>query len=299
MPAIYAHPVATTDADVSDRELLGRVVACGDETAFAVLVRRHRGHVHACCVRILRDADRAADATQDTFIRLNQAAAGIACAMGGSLGSWLHQTATRICIDRIRSDERRRGREAVAADRLVRDHTGRATDPGAAAATRELTDQLDRCLLDLDRDSRELLHRYFFREESLRAIAATDGSSAATVQRRIRRALKQLRERLGARGVRHACVIGGGAGLAAAVSEAAAAPPVPAAVSAELNRIALVSRVALTHPPLGTAGAIAQTGGFAARAALWIVPLGLLLFAIIFLAVRSGLRLFEGPAILG
>ena len=53
----------------SDEELVARVVAAGDSTAFETLVRRHQSKVRNWLRQLTRDPARADDLAQDTFIR--------------------------------------------------------------------------------------------------------------------------------------------------------------------------------------------------------------------------------------
>ena len=250
----------------ADAELLRRFVATGDEIVFSVIVGRHAGHVYAACLRVLCDTDRAEDAAQETFLRLARRADLIT----QSLGGWLHRTATHIAFDRIRSDERRRSREAAAAD--LRRRTCPSATPGsphthpeARASARELIAAVDAALLDLDDSERELLHRHFFRGQSIRAIAAEDGAAASTTHRRLRTALDRLQVRLQHRGV-SAAAIGGTAGLAVALAQTAqAAPVLPPALADALAKITLVSGLPL-HPPAPVL--TSRLVGFGTRGAL-------------------------------
>jgi RNA polymerase sigma factor (sigma-70 family) len=92
----------------SERALLRRFADAGDARAFAELVHRYAGLVYGTCLRVLSDADRAADATQETFFQLMRKAGEIR----GSLGGWLHRVAVRKAVDLLRTDSVRRSREA-------------------------------------------------------------------------------------------------------------------------------------------------------------------------------------------
>src|SRR5947209_7668974 len=79
-----------------DAELLDRFVRCHDEDAFAALVARHGSMVLGVCRRVLRDADRAEDVAQATFLVLARKAGTIR--RGDTLSAWLHQTARHLAL---------------------------------------------------------------------------------------------------------------------------------------------------------------------------------------------------------
>ena len=106
----------------SESALLQRFVGTGDTEAFAQIVRRYAGLVYGTCLRILADADRAADATQETFFQLMKKAGEVR----GSLGGWLHRVATGKAVDLIRSDSaRRQWEQAYLDDKSNHDQTWR------------------------------------------------------------------------------------------------------------------------------------------------------------------------------
>ena len=87
----------------SDDELIRRFLA-GDTGAFAGLVERHRGRVYNVCLRLLGDADDAADAAQDTFVsvltKLDRFRGDAA------FTTWLHRIAVNACYDVARKRRR-------------------------------------------------------------------------------------------------------------------------------------------------------------------------------------------------
>lgn len=86
-----------------DRELVRRYLA-GDASAFATLVERHQARVYAVCVRVLGNADDAADASQDAFVsalrKLGQYRGDAA------FTTWLHRVAVNACYDVLRKRAR-------------------------------------------------------------------------------------------------------------------------------------------------------------------------------------------------
>src|ERR1700733_12008707 len=81
-----------------DRHLLERACA-GEQPAFASLVERHRGELHAHAYRMLGSVHDAEDALQDTLLR---AWRGLSRFEGrSSLRSWLYTIAPNTCLDQI------------------------------------------------------------------------------------------------------------------------------------------------------------------------------------------------------
>src|SRR5262249_46886178 len=100
-----------TSRGCDDRELVQRFLA-DDETAFTVLVERHGPMVLALCQRVLRHRDDPEDACQATFLVLARKVGSLR--KHGSLSSWLHGIAYRICVNLKRQQARRRQREQAA-----------------------------------------------------------------------------------------------------------------------------------------------------------------------------------------
>ena len=91
-------PTASTGKANPDRALLERARG-GDETAFAALLERYRGELHAHCYRMLGSVHDAEDALQDALLR---AWRGLAKFEGrSSLRSWLYTIATNTCLNAI------------------------------------------------------------------------------------------------------------------------------------------------------------------------------------------------------
>jgi RNA polymerase sigma-70 factor, ECF subfamily len=87
----------------SDDELIRRFLD-GDTGAFAGLIERHRQRVYNVCLRLLGDADDAADAAQDTFVsvltKLDRFRGDAA------FTTWVHRIAVNACYDVTRKRRR-------------------------------------------------------------------------------------------------------------------------------------------------------------------------------------------------
>jgi RNA polymerase sigma-70 factor, ECF subfamily len=89
----------------------------GDESAWTELVQATHREVYTLCLRILRDPDDAAEATQDAFVRAWRGLGGF---RGDSLfTTWLYRVATNAAISKQRSRKRRWEREVYSEDEAL------------------------------------------------------------------------------------------------------------------------------------------------------------------------------------
>jgi len=213
--------------------LLKRFTGSGDAQALAELIRRHAGLVYGAALRILADVDRASDVAQETFLQLTKDAASVT----GSLPGWLHRVATHKAIDQMRRDASRRHRE--------REYVAGAKQPRTATEWKEVSLYVDVGLRELEPELRNVLILHFLEGRTTREIALAQGTSQATVSRRIGAGVEQLRAKLRRRGV----LVAVGALSALLGDNAVQAAPLP--LLTELGKMAMVGGAACA----GTAGA--------------------------------------------
>lgn len=80
----------------------------GDKKAFEELYHEHAGRVYALCLRLVADTNRAAELTQDVFVRVWQSVSGF---KGESLfSSWLHRVTVNVVLMELRTEKRRTAR---------------------------------------------------------------------------------------------------------------------------------------------------------------------------------------------
>src|SRR6185436_9287199 len=105
------HTIVTAQAPVNE---VVRLAQSGDEGAFKRLYQEHSGRVYALCLRLSGDARRAADLTQDVFVRLWEK---LPTFRGESaFSSWLHRLAVNVVLSGRRSDLRRERVVAITDD---------------------------------------------------------------------------------------------------------------------------------------------------------------------------------------
>ncbi len=182
-------------AELSDASLVTAIGRQGKE-ALAEAYRRHSGAVHGLARRLLRDATRADEITQEVFLRLWTQPEKYD-ATRGSLRSYLLAQTHGRSVDLIRADASRRTREAKDA--------GLATDAGPAVEeevwSKALADQIRAALAGLREGERRAIELAYFGGKTYREVAQLLGEPEGTVKSRIRAGLNRLREHLTSVGV--------------------------------------------------------------------------------------------------
>jgi RNA polymerase sigma factor (sigma-70 family) len=170
---------------LTDAQLVARCRA-GDQAAWNELVERFSRYVYAICVQAFRLAQHdAEDVFQEVFARVYQHLDRLRS--DEAIRPWIAQLTRRLCIDRLRAG----GRESPAVDELPEEGADDETlaHLDEAMAVREGLDMIgDPC--------REILDRFFCRDESYRTIGEAMDIPAGTIASRISRCLAKLRELL-------------------------------------------------------------------------------------------------------
>lgn len=160
----------------------------GDRAAWNLLVERFGRYVDAIARRgyRLNEAD-AEEVLQEVFARTYEGLAGLRD--DAAIRPWIGQLTRRLCVDRLRAAKRERSDADIVADETVRAHEERLADVEEAI-------MVDEALASLPADAREILDRFFLRDQSYRTIAEEMGLPSGTIASRIARGLARLRARL-------------------------------------------------------------------------------------------------------
>jgi RNA polymerase sigma factor (sigma-70 family) len=178
--------------DLTDRQLLERFVQRRDETAFAVLVRRHGPMVLGVCQRVLRDPHDVEDAFQATFLVLVRKASSLR--QPELVGQWLHGVAYRVALNARAAAKRRRLHEREVAAMP-------AVTAAPALEWQELRAVLDETLQELPAKYRALLLLCDVEGRTHEQAAQALGCPVGSMSWRLGRARALLRERLTQRGI--------------------------------------------------------------------------------------------------
>jgi RNA polymerase sigma factor (sigma-70 family) len=173
-------------AELSDARLVARCRG-GDEEAWSALVERFSRYVYAIAVQAFRLPEHdAEDVFQEVFARVYERLDTLR--EDEAVRPWIAQLTRRLCIDRLRAGSR----EVVAET----DELPETPDEEMLAQLEEAFDVHD-ALARLSENCREILDRFFARDESYRAIGAALELPAGTIASRISRCLVKLREEIG------------------------------------------------------------------------------------------------------
>jgi RNA polymerase sigma-70 factor (ECF subfamily) len=169
-----------------ERALVGRAVD-GDLGAFEELYRRSVGRVHALCMRLTGNAQRAEELTQDVFVRAWEK---LHTFRGDSaFSSWLHPLAVNLACSEGRSRQRWSSRVFATDDLTPFEDPAPAADPVAGV-------DLERALASLPPGAREVFVLHDVEGYRHNEIASLTGVAVGTSKAQLHRARRLLRKAL-------------------------------------------------------------------------------------------------------
>ena len=169
--------------------LLERLRA-GEPRAFEQLVITYQHRVFGVALRMLGSRAEAEEIAQEVFLRAHRAVADFRGE--ARLGTWLYGIASRLCLNRLASPDRRVAR----GDAVLADVPASGLDAAAAAERAELDAALQAAIAELPDDRRLVLVLRDVEGLSYEQIADTLGVDPGTVRSRLHRARMQLKEKL-------------------------------------------------------------------------------------------------------
>jgi RNA polymerase sigma-70 factor (ECF subfamily) len=171
-------PSALTDAELVER------CRAGDADAWNELVERFSRYVYAVAIKGFRlGAEDAEDVFQDVFTRVYTHLDTLRD--DAALRPWIAQLTRRLCLDSIA----RGGREQPTAEPIPEETLAELEEIDEAFSIRE-------ALATLPEPCREVLDRFFARDQSYRTISSELQLPSGTIASRIARCLRKLREEL-------------------------------------------------------------------------------------------------------
>ncbi len=173
-----------------ERDLVARLRA-GDAGAFENLVRRYQHRVFGVAVRMLASAAEAEEIAQEVFLRVHRS---IGEFRGEArLATWLYAIASRLCLNRLATADRRRPREGD--ETLLRLPSG-APDASAVLERGELEAALHEAIAGLPEDRRIVVVLRDLEGLAYEDIAVVLDLELGTVRSRLHRARLELKAKL-------------------------------------------------------------------------------------------------------
>jgi RNA polymerase sigma-70 factor (ECF subfamily) len=180
---------------VTDGEIIGRV--CGGETRmFDELVRRYQDQVYGMAARFVGQAADAEDIAQEVFLKAFRGLRGFKG--DAKFSTWLYRITFNLCTDWLR-----RNRKPGRAESPFEDETTAAlgaADVGEGLLASEERREIRKALDGLPEKYRTVVTLLYYQRLSYEQIGAILDVPTKTVETRLYRARRMLRETLGDRG---------------------------------------------------------------------------------------------------
>jgi len=161
----------------------------GRMPALAELVRRHQRRALQLAYRSLGDWHLAEDVVQESFLRVNRAAAKYR--PDAQFGTWFYRIVVNLCMDELR----KRRRRAEASVETSSEASG-GENPARREELTELHQAVHRALDQLNERERVAVILHRFEGQTHRQIAEITETSAAAVESLLVRAYRKLRQEL-------------------------------------------------------------------------------------------------------
>ena len=180
-------PGVMTDEQIVDR------VRKGETRLFDQLVRRYQDPVYGMAARFMGGGADAEDVAQEVFLKVFRGLAGFKGE--AKFSTWLYRVTFNLCADWLRRN-RKPGRKAVAIEEAGEVRDGRV-DLERSLLESEERERVNRALASLDERYRSVIVLLYYQKLPYEEIATILGVPVKTVETRLYRARKMLREALG------------------------------------------------------------------------------------------------------
>ncbi|WP_433324525.1 ECF RNA polymerase sigma factor SigK [Spirillospora sp. CA-294931] len=182
---------AVPDAGPPDLAALLDRVARGDQDAFEQVYARLSGPVYGLALRVVRDSAQAEEVAQEVLVELWRKASHYRPSKG-SASAWAMTLAHRRAVDRVRSAQAGRDREA-----RVSPPEPDYDEVSEQVHARLEHQQVRRCLAGLTETQRESITLAYYGGYTYREVAELLGVGLAAIKTRMRDGLIRLRDCLG------------------------------------------------------------------------------------------------------
>ncbi len=174
-----------------------------EKATYITLLEENRDRIYSLALYSLRDADDAADLTQDTFLRLWKYDGELT---GAQATAWLMRVCHNLCIDQARRRKTVRTYFGVpdheAVDNL-KSQPGSNEDPTSRLQNQQQQQVLLNSMAILPTETRSIMMLHYFQDLKIQEIAGLLGLKASTVKVRLHRARQSLKRHLSENNIMH------------------------------------------------------------------------------------------------
>ena len=181
-----------------DDQILIKKALAGNESAYKLLLNKHKDAIFRLIVKIVHNQEEAQDLVQETFMKAFGSLSSYKCQY--RFTTWLYKIAANNCIDFLR----KRRLISVSLDQPLETKDGEVTieiadwtyNPEADLASRQKSLSIDAAIETLPQKYREVIIFRHKQEKSYEEIAQILGIPVGTVKARIFRARELLKKKL-------------------------------------------------------------------------------------------------------
>ncbi len=166
----------------------------GDESALAVLIKRHQSKLYGFIYSKVSDRDIADDIFQDTFIKVIRTLKSNSYNEEGKFLPWVMRISHNLIVDHFRKNKKMpmyRETEEFSIFSIMTDNSPNVEN---RIITEQVESDLQRLIEELPDDQKEVLQMRIYQDLSFKEIADLTGVSINTALGRMRYALMNLRK---------------------------------------------------------------------------------------------------------
>lgn len=178
---------------IPDAVLVKNYIA-GDEAALAVLIKRHQSKLYGFIYSKVSDRDISDDIFQDTFIKVIKTLKSNSYNEEGKFLPWVMRISHNLIVDHFRKNKKMPMTRETEEFSIFSIMTDNSLTIEGQIITEQVENDLQRLILELPDDQREVLHMRIYQDLSFKEIADLTGVSINTALGRMRYALMNLRK---------------------------------------------------------------------------------------------------------
>lgn len=177
---------------MDSEELIIKNAAEGDEHAFRFIVEKYQGFVYAICLNILKDPHEAENAAQETFLKVYRS---LSVYEYRGFKTWIGKIATTKSIDLYRKKAAFNKKEISLNDDFEQLCSNEYDSIHDIFSKKESNEKIRLLCSKLPDKYRIIIRKYYFDSMSYQSIAQSENITVRTVESRLYRAKKILREK--------------------------------------------------------------------------------------------------------